>query len=121
MASVDFIECKGKKILYENYAGCSPETLGPYLAKAKEIISRQPPRSVLALVNVTGAKFDMTTADAMKDFVRANTPYIKCSAIFGLGGLQNVIYRAVVVVTGRDNLKVCENEEKAKELLVSLS
>jgi hypothetical protein len=104
MPGVDFIEHKGKRILYEDYSGCTPKTIAPYLEKAKQLISKEPPTSIRALVNVTNARFDMELASVMKDFVKQNTAYIKCSAIFGLVGLQAVLYRTIVAFTGRSNL-----------------
>ncbi len=120
MPGVNFIEYKGKRILYEDYSGLGPKTIRPYLDKAHELISKEPPGSVRALVNVTDAKFDTEVATAMKDFVRDNTPYIKASAIFGMGGLQSVVYRTIVTVTGRSNLKVCGSEQEARDYLVGL-
>lgn len=120
MPGVDFIEYKGKRILYEDYSGLTPKTLAPFLEKARTLISREPPASILALVNVTDAKFDMEVASMMKDFVKANTVFIKCSAIFGMGGLQSVLYRTIVTVTGRSNLKVCGSEQEARDYLAGL-
>jgi hypothetical protein len=76
--------------------------------------------SVRALVNVTDATFNMEVASAMQEFVKDNTAYIKGSAIFGLSGLQSVVYRTIVTVTGRSNLKVCGTEQEAKDYLVGL-
>ena len=120
MAGVSFIDYKGKRVLYEDYSGCTPDTLEPYLAKAKDLIAQQRPKSVLAIVNVTGAKFDTKVAEMMKVFVKANEPFIKCTTIFGLAGLQSVIYRGLVTFSGRDNLKVCNTEDEAKEYLAAL-
>ncbi len=120
MPGVSFIEYKGRRILIEDYSGLSPKTIGPYLQQAKELISKEPPASVRAIVNVTDAKFDTEVAAMMKEFVKENTPFIKASAIFGLAGLQSVIYRTIVTVTGRSNLKVCGSEQEAKDYLVGL-
>jgi hypothetical protein len=118
--AVGYIEYKGKKILYEDYSNSTPETFSPLLQQASELIKKSPPNSVLALVNVTGTKFDTASSDKMKIFVKDNTPYIKVSAIFGLSGLQSVIYRAVVSFSGRQNLKVFNAENEAKDYLASL-
>ncbi len=120
MPGVSFIEYKGKKILYEDYSGLTPKTFRPYIDMAKQIISKEPHASVRALVNVTDAKFDMEVTTTMMDFVKANTAYIKASAIFGLAGLQAVVYRTIVTVTGRSNLKLCDSEQEAKDFLAGL-
>ncbi len=120
MPGAYFIEYRGKRMLYEDYSICTPDDIEKYLGEAAALIRREPQASVLALVNVTGARFNVDTAERMKDFVSRNTPYIKCSAIFGLGGLQSVLYRTVTAFTGRKNLIVSDSEQAAKDYLADL-
>lgn len=117
MAGIRLIEHKGKKILYEDYSSTGPGTIDPLLEEAAKIIRSSPEKSVLALVNVSGAKFNPEVSAKMKEFVKLNTPYIKVSAIVGMSGLQSVIYRAILAFTGRTNLKVFGSEQEAKEFL----
>ena len=118
--SVDFIEYKGKKILYEDYSESTPAEIIPLLEKAKKIISSQPEGSVLALINVKNSKFDRALSNAMKDFVKANTPYIRISAVYGMEGLMSAIFSGIVTFTGRKNLKLFDDLDAAKEYLAGL-
>jgi len=120
MAGVDFIEHKGRKIIYEDYSGCNSETIKPLLEKAAAIIRRQPPASVLALVNVENTKYNKEASAAMKEFVKENTPYIKCSAVVGMDGLKTVLLKGIIAFTGRKNLKVFDDIGKAKDYLAAL-
>jgi hypothetical protein len=116
---VDFIEYKGKKILYEDFSNVTPADMPALLQRAAELIRSCPPESVLALSNVKNGKFDTDTTDRMSKFVKDNTPYIKMTAIFGMSGLQSIIYRSIMALSGRKNLKVFNDENEAKEFLVA--
>jgi hypothetical protein len=102
MAGVDFIEHKGKKILYEDYSGCNPETIKPLLEKAAGLIRSSAPASIVALVNVENIRYNREASAVMKDFVKGNTPYIKCSAVVGMDGLKSVIFKGIIAFTGRE-------------------
>ena len=104
MAGISFITHNGVKILYEDYSQSKPVEILALIEKAKAIISKQPQNSILALVNVKGSNFNMgVMTTALKDFVKANTPYIKCSAVYGVEGLKEVIFNGILSFTGRKN------------------
>ncbi|MFA5321836.1 MAG: hypothetical protein WC373_04120 [Smithella sp.] len=117
MPDVSFITHKGVKILYEDFSNGKPGELLPAIEKAKAVISSQPKKSILALVNVQGAGFDMSVTAALKDFVKGNEPYIKCAAIYGVEGLKEVIFKSILTFTGRKNLVLCKTLEEGKEFL----
>lgn len=121
MPEVSFITHKGVKILYENFANSKPEEILPTIEKAKGVIASQPLNSVLALVNVKDAKFDMSVTNALKDFVKENKPYIKFAAVYGVEGLKEIIFRSVLTFSGRKNLAIFNTLEEAKDYLVRQS
>ena len=118
MPEVSFIKHKGVQILYENFENGKPEDIIPSIEKAKTVIRSQPPKSVLALVNVKDAKFDMSVTSALKEFVKGNEPYIKCAAVYGVEGLKEVIFRSILTFTGRKNLVLCKTLEEGKDFLI---
>lgn len=120
MAGVEFIEHKGKRILYEDFSETNPQTLPPVLDKAHEMIAAEPESSVIAIVNVRGTQFNTKLVQQMKQFVKSNTPYIKATGIIGLSGLQSVVLHGIIQFTGRKNLHVFNTEEQAKEFLIGL-
>jgi hypothetical protein len=75
---------------------------------------------VLALVNVQGSTFDKALSSAMKEFVKSNTPYIKFSAVYGVEGLMEVVFKGILAFSGRKNLKVFRTAEEAKDFLAEL-
>jgi hypothetical protein len=120
MAGVNFITHNGVKILYEDYSQSKPEELIALLKKAEVIISKEPLNSIRALVNVKGSNFDTTLINTLKDFVKANTPYIKCSAVYGVEGLKEIIFKGIIAFTGRKNLVLFKTLEEAKDYLANL-
>jgi hypothetical protein len=117
MPDVSYVTHKGVRILYEDFEGGTPEEIIPCIEKAKGFIRSQPEKSVLALVNVKNAKFDMSVTSALKDFVKGNEPYIKCAVVYGVEGLKEVIFRSVLTFTGRKNLILCKTIEEGKDYL----
>jgi len=51
--------------------------------------------------------------------VKANTPYIKCSAVYGVEGLKEVIFNGILSFTGRKNLVLFKTLEEAKDFLAN--
>lgn len=119
MPEVSFVTHKGVQILYENFENGRPNEIIPWIEKAKAIIRSQPEKSVLALVNVKGAGFDMSVTAALKDFVKGNEPYIKCAAVYGVEGLKEVIFKSILTFSGRKNLVLCKTLEEGKDFLVN--
>ena len=119
MPEVSFITHKGIKILYENFENGKPNEIITWIEKAKAVIRIQSEKSVLALVNVKGASFDMSVTAALKEFVKGNEPYMKCAAVYGVEGLKEVIFNGVLSFTGRKNLVLFKTLEEAKDFLAN--
>jgi hypothetical protein len=119
MPEVNFITHKGIQILYENFENGKVADILPWIDKAKAIIRSQPEKSVLAIVNVKGASFDMSVTAALKDFVKGNAPYMKCAVVYGVEGLKEVIFRSVLTFSGRKNLTLAKTLEEAKDFLIN--
>jgi len=120
MAGVSFITHKGVKILYEDYSQSKPQETISLLKEAQGIISKEPLNSVRALVNVKDSHFDTELSSALKDFVKKNTPYIKCAAVYGVEGLKEIIFKGIITFTGRKNLVLFKTLDEAKDYLADL-
>ena len=118
MERVQFIQHKGRKILHLNFAECkSPEVL-QVIEQAKFTIKSQPLQSVYMLTDVTNAAFNSAVSDSMKDFVLHNKPYVVASAVVGVTGLKQIIFNAVMKLSGR-KLTAIETIDAAKDWLAS--
>jgi hypothetical protein len=118
MERVQFIEHKGRKILHLNFADCKPNEVLQVIGQAKSIINTQSLKSVYTLTDVTNSAFNSAVSDAMKDFVLHNKPYVVASAVVGVTGLKQIIFNAVMKLSGR-KLTAFENLEAAKDWLAS--
>jgi hypothetical protein len=118
MPEVSFITHKGVQILYENFENAKRDEILPWIEKTKAVIRSQPEKSVLGLVNVKGASFDLSITAALKEFVKGNEPYMICAAVYGVEGLKEVIFSSVLTFSRRKNLVLCKTLEEGKDYLV---
>ncbi len=118
MEKLQFITYKGKRVLIEDFTNLKP---GPEfvqnIAKAQSLIASQPPKSVLAVFDATGSSFDTGILNAMKEFTKANTPYIKAASVVGLTGLMQIALTAISRFAGRDFFAF-KTREEAMEWLI---
>lgn len=120
MAGMSFITHKGVRILYEDFESVSTDEEGlALLKKGREIIDQQPEKSVLALLNVKNTKFSPTVTQALKEYAKLNTPYMKFAALYGIEGLKEILFRSVMLFTGRKNIASFKTLEEAKDFLVA--
>jgi len=94
-ARVKFIEYKGKRVLFIDYAGCDIAMLKAVSEEMHRVISQEPPNSVLTLNDVTDTSFDSESVAVLKSKVAANAPYVKRAAVIGISGLQQLIYEGI--------------------------
>jgi hypothetical protein len=116
-ARVRFVHHRGKIILIQDYSNLQPgQEFLDLIQKARKMIDSQPFYSVLTLVDVTNSVFDTEVLVILKDFVKANTPYIKSTAVVGITGLKEVGLMAVTKAAGRP-LKTFSTREEAMDFL----
>jgi hypothetical protein len=118
MERVTFIQHKGKKMLYLNFAGCKADEVLEVIEQGKAAIRTQLKQSVLTLTDVTNAAFNSEVSDAMKEFVVHNKPFVAASAVVGVTGLKKVIFNAVMKISGR-HLHAHDSLDQAKDWLAS--
>ncbi len=118
MERVQFIQHKGKAILFIDLSGCSATEILPAVEEAKATVRTQRRGSVLTLTNVTSACFDSTVSVAMKDLVQHNRPYVAAAAVVGVTGLKQIIFNSVMRFSGR-HLHAFESLEEAKDWLAA--
>jgi hypothetical protein len=119
MPGISFITHKGVRIAYQDWSNSKPDEILILIEKAKAMVAIQPKNSVLSLINVEGASFNLAISNALRDFAKTNTPYVKFSAVYGVQGLQEVIFRSLITLTGRKNIALVKTLEEGKELLAN--
>ncbi len=116
-ARVSFIEHRGRRVLFVNYAGCDVPMLKAVVEEMHRVISAEPQNSVLTLNDVTGTGFDTESISILKSRVAANAPFVRRAAVIGIAGLQGLIYEAVQKFTRR-NIPLFASKEEALDWLV---
>lgn len=116
MKRVQFIEHKGKKILHLDFSNCKVAELEATIEEAKQVISGQPPNSLLILTDVTDTEMSRESSRLIKDFTAHNKPYVTTSAVVGVAGLKKIVYDAVIRFSGRQ-IATFDTVEQAKDWL----
>jgi hypothetical protein len=118
VGGVKFIEHLGKLILMIDLRRCEFEDIVRIVKETKKLISVEPPASVLALTDVTGAHTSIMVSRVLKEFTTFNKPFIKASAVVGVVGILKVEFELVTKFTGR-TFNLFETQDQAKEWLIS--
>ena len=119
MAGVYELHYEGKTILCMDIAGLQSKDKLEFLEhvkRAKEIIRKQPPKSLLVITKVIDTGFDTEVAKIIKEYAQHNTPYVKASAVVGIAGWSKIILTAIKTLTGRD-FYLADTMEEAQEWL----
>ena len=119
MPSYKWMEHKGKRIFYMDIATPNPEELKDITSQIELIYEKEPPKSILALCNVTGIAIKPESIQILKNFTKHNEPYAKMTAIIGVEGLKLVIFNSLLAFTKRKNLILKNTKEEALDWLVS--
>jgi hypothetical protein len=119
MGDVQILDSKGKKIVYIDFANCSPEDALSVMTKAKQVISKLPLGSVLTLTNLTNMHFNPGSSQQFKEYTEHNEPYVKAAAIYGAKGLLKTLYQFFTNRSKRE-LELFETKEEALEWLTNI-
>ena len=102
MERVTYIEFGGKNILIEDFSGLRPGGEFRTIIEAAAVIIRsQPPKSVLALVDVSDSTFNAESIQVLKTYTTENAPFVQAVAVVGVEGLQRLALLAVSKFSGR--------------------
>ncbi len=114
---VMFIRHNNKEILFINLAKCSEDEFKTEFEKAREIISQQPPHSLLTLTDFTDIKYNREMVMFLREVAAYNKPFVKAAAVVGVTGMEKIIYDAVIKLTRR-KIELFNTLEAAKDWLV---
>lgn len=113
----EWIEYKGKKILYVDYSICKTKEEMLALLEEMAVVFDQSGGNVLSMTNFEGnygSKEFMDRARELSGIFRRNR---KKSAVLGVHGAKKVLLQAYTLLT-RDNMVAFESREQALEYLI---
>ena len=118
MIEIKFVDYKGHKILLQDFTNGGPgEEFLRAVEKAKKITRSQPAKSVLAIFDATGSKFNKDVVASLASLAKGNAPFIRASAIIGIEGMLSIALSTVSKMSGR-SFKTFKDRESAMEWLI---
>lgn len=122
MSRIKLVSHQNKRILLYNFSGLNSTVDAHQLIDyATSYIEKLPHGSVLTLTDISDSNYDKSVTDALKELSKHNKPYVKAGAAVGVTGLKKVMFRGILAFSGRNNIKMFDTVEEAKDWLVSYS
>lgn len=117
MPSYQWIQHKGRRILYIDIASQTTEEFIDITERIKKVVVNEPPKSIYCLVNVKDGKFNNEISQLIKEFAKYCDPYVKVTASVGVEGLKKIIHNAVILFTGNKSIVLKDTKEEALDWL----
>lgn len=114
--SAQWIDHKGKKIIYISYAGLSPEKMLDQIREATKMIVDSGSNENLSLTDVTGCFVNDAFIELAKQEGAKSLPLTKKAAIVGITGVKRILLNAVNMVSPKSR-KPFDTVEQAKDWL----
>jgi hypothetical protein len=111
MERVRFITHRGKRVLFIDHTGSTPQKLQRTMDEVEHIVTSELPDSVLTLSDFTGTQFDREAADRMKVVAAKDRPHVHRAAVVGAESIPEVFYRALESFSSRRFPKFKTREE----------
>ena len=119
MERTRFIEHKGRQVLLLDYSAIrDPDEALREIRHSMEFVARQPKGSLRVMTYVRDARYNAAVLQAMKELATHNAPYVRASAVVGMGGLHRIAYQAVILFSKR-NIKTFDDQPEALDWLVT--
>jgi len=115
-----WITHKGKRVFVCDYSGFKHdlEALKAENAAVQAELTREPPGSVLELVDIRDTVGSREAVALIKASATKTKPYIRKSAVLGIAGVLKVLAQAVSRVSGL-GLTLFDSEDAAKDWLAA--
>jgi hypothetical protein len=121
MDGISTINNQGKKIYVVRFSAVGKtkeETLG-LISAIDEEFEKNPPNSVLALIDLKGAFFHFDTFKNFKNLGGSSHQYDKKIAIIGLLGLMKAGFKTVASSDKNNKVRAFDSEQEAMKWLAS--
>jgi hypothetical protein len=109
----------GSRIIYCDFRnfGRDVESLRQEVTATDDEITRQPPMSVLALIDVRGTTTSIEAVEVFKQSAARSKGYIIRQAVIGVAGIQKILAQAVARFSSEE-LHLFNTAEEAMDWLV---
>ncbi|HEX6806153.1 MAG TPA: hypothetical protein VF133_20940 [Terriglobales bacterium] len=114
---IRFVTHRGQQVLLADLSNCSAEEVARVARQVPSYAANLPRGTVLLLADFTGAKFDKTAIESLKQATVFDRPLLKRSAWVGADSLPHVFYENLKAFSQRD-LPTFDTREQALDWLV---
>jgi len=111
MERVRFVTHRGKRVLLIDHTGATADEMRSTMDQVENIVTSEPPNSLLTLSDFTGAQFDKTLADRMKVVAAKDRPHVRRAALVGAESMPDVYFRNLESFSARHFPKFKTREE----------
>ena len=111
MERVRFVTHRGKRVLLIDHTGATSDEMRSTMDEVENIVTSEPPNSLLTLSDFTGAQFDKTLADRMKVVAAKDRPHVRRAALVGAESMPDVYFRNLESFSARHFPKFKTREE----------
>lgn len=115
----EWIEFKGKKILYIDYRGVKDKDVSLSILRKTVEIERKSCGNLLILQNFEGTYANKEFMEEIKKLGKEVKDKVKKNALVGITGIKKILLRAYIAFSGEKDIKTFNTEEDAKEWLIS--
>lgn len=123
MASYEWIQHKGKRILYMDVVTHQSDyqqrlkEFQDIITRLEKEIEKEPLKSILSICSVQGGTASPEITQKLKEFSKHNEPYMKMTAVVGIEGLKKIIFNGILFFSGRTNLVLKDSKQEALDWL----
>lgn len=115
---IRFFHHLGKRILWVDFSNCSSRQAEEITRKVPDLVTAEPPASVLILSDFTGSSFDWDALRAMKETAVFDKPFVKKSAMIGTASLPREFHDEIQSFSRRE-LPIFNSRDEALTWLVA--
>lgn len=115
---VEWIEHKGKKILFSNYEGCktSEEMIGVLLKEVEELEKQE--KKSLVIANYNGSFGSAEYMNILKEMGKTVlSKKIEKTATMGITGFKEALFKSYIFFSKQKNVKLFYDKESALDWL----
>lgn len=115
---MNWIDYKGKEILYDDYSGLTGEEMANLIPVITHLTFESGKKDILLIVDVTNAYANKAAVNQFGESGNISKHLLKRTAVLGITGVKKILLSVVNKVTSLD-AKPFSSAEEAKEYLIS--
>lgn len=121
MERIEEFSQNGKNFIYFDLSKIQDNSeIEALIESAKEIASKYLHNSLYTITNLAELTFDTKTKEITSAWMAFNQPYVICGAVIGLDGVRKIMFRSVLKLSGRTNMKLFSSKQQAIDWFATL-